>query len=315
MIPASNTNKPFIYLDQNIVSKVATGEFKLEPSDDCIFAYSTEHFTEISRSANPEPFLQALYDLKATCLSLVLKDSKITGEARPLYDSDPFELYSNHLNSTPKNGITSNLFDPLIAWVNGGKYDEELRGLPAQLITQLRETLTEIPIDLNPALNMLEPAIGGMNPFIEEMISNGNDINKTRQQFSSGVGSIGSIIGENVIDQIWEKLNVPKNTITKDQFFGFKPHDLINEPERPLVLGINSCCSVFDIIGYKAEKKIRKLEKIGNIRSDAMHIAMAGFCSLLITSDQRLKDRAKAIYDYLAIPTNIAILTVNREKT
>jgi hypothetical protein len=63
------------------------------------------------------------------------------------------------------------------------------------------------------------------------------------------------------------------------------------------------CCAVLDIIGFQAEKKARDLEKIPNVRSDAIHIGMGAYCAAILSGDRRLSKRAKAIYEYKKIGT------------
>jgi hypothetical protein len=58
-----------------------------------------------------------------------------------------------------------------------------------------------------------------------------------------------------------------------------------------------------DFVGFQAEKKCRKIDKIPNIRSDAEHIAMGAFCTAILSEDKRQIRRAKAIYEYKGINT------------
>ena len=56
-----------------------------------------------------------------------------------------------------------------------------------------------------------------------------------------------------------------------------------------------------DILGFQAEKKCRKINKIHNVKSDFGHIAMGAYCAAILSEDKRLAKRAKAIYEYKGI--------------
>jgi hypothetical protein len=137
------------------------------------------------------------------------------------------------------------------------------------------------------------------------MVSHGNNIKKTREAFGDGKGAIGSVSGENQIEQIWEIIlpNLQTTEISCDQFFGFDPIDKQGYETWPTYLGIIGCCATMDILGFQSEKKCRNIEKIHNIRSDSVHIAMGAYCSAIMSEDKRLVKRAKAIYEYKNIST------------
>lgn len=81
-----------------------------------------------------------------------------------------------------------------------------------------------------------------------------------------------------------------------------------------MFLGIAGCCAVLDIIGFQAEKKSRDIEKLPNVRSDAVHIGMGAYCAALLTADRRLARRAKAIYEYKKLGTVALIMEVAEPK-
>jgi hypothetical protein len=142
------------------------------------------------------------------------------------------------------------------------------------------------------------------------MISQGNNIEKTRAMLGGGKGRFGSIKGENQLLQIWEIIKPVCGTLTSDQFFGFDPVHKFGYESVPAYLGIASCCAVLDILGFKAEKKVRRLEKLPNVRSDAAHIGMGAYCTAIVSTDRRLAERAKAIYQYKNIGTVPLILEI-----
>lgn len=150
--------------------------------------------------------------------------------------------------------------------------------------------------------------------MINDMIKAGNDIESLRNQFGLPKSAAGDIKGENPLEEIWQIISPKTPGITADQFFGFSTV-VDGQPERITWQGLIACCSVLDIIGYKAEgKKVRKQEKVPNVISDAVHIATGAYCSAIISKDRRLVDRARAIYKYRNIATSALLLELKEKK-
>lgn len=294
--------KPLVYLDQNIIGQVANNVLKFRTFDEFTFVYSKEHFSEISRSSEPQKYLAALNEIDAKLLELELDSNlKMTGRAVLREDGTPSQLYSEYIDAISEVPQGNNVFDPLIAWGNGGQDVESLRALPAAL----DETIGELTKDGYVKGNDVDPsndsAIQGFEQVIDELLENGSDIIKTRSAFGSNKGNIGNISGDNVIEQIWSIVSKNSGGMTCDEFFGFNPIDKQGYDNWPVYLGIVGCCSIMDILGFKSEKKCRKIDKIPNILSDASHIGMGAFCSLILSFDEKLVERANAIYQYKGI--------------
>lgn len=198
--------------------------------------------------------------------------------------------------------VNENLLDPFLAWVNGGGDEQLLRALPGHVAQQILALTEGLPVEQSA---MLCDAASGVDltPMIEQLIARGNDINKTRDAFGGGKGRVGQIEGDDQLMQIWALIRPACGGITADQFFGFDPVDKQGYHTWPTYLGIIGCCAVLDIVGFQAEKKCRKIEKLPNVRSDSGHIAMGAFCSAILSADRRLAKRAKAIYAYKGIGT------------
>jgi hypothetical protein len=274
--------------------------------------YSKEHFAEIERSPNPDQYLSVLSEIDAKLLELQLgTDWRITGVAK-IIDGTPEQHYDAYIEATA-TPISENLFDPFLAWVNGGRDEGPFNELPERLAEQVLMLIEDLPFDVgtvSDALNVLTPEFKKM---LEIMLSHGNDITKTRKAFGDGKGAVGSVRGENQLQQIWEIIGPACAGVTCDQFFGFDPIDKQGYENWPVYLGIVGCCAVMDIVGFQAEQKCRKLDKIPNIRSDANHIAMGAYCSAILSEDKRLIQRAKAIYQYKGIGTVPLLVVANNE--
>lgn len=302
-------NKPLIYIDQNILGLQVEGIIDLAKIDEVQWVYSKEHFAEIRRSDNPQKYLEALKYINAKLLELELANWKITGSAKLNEAGSPEEKYAEYLEATAQVEFNKCLFDAFQVWVNGGGDEKSLRSVPEQFLSQIQALNELLPTELR--VQPSKDANSGFSKMIEQMVSSGNDINKTREMLDGGKGRFGSITGENRLLQIWEIIKPRCGSFTSDQFFGFDPPIKHGYDSVPLFLGIVSCCAVLDIIGFQAEKKIRCLEKIQNVRSDATHIGMGAYCAAIMSADRRLAKRAKAIYEYKKIGAVSLVVEVN----
>ncbi len=294
-------SKPLIYVDQNVLGLYLAGTLNLAKIDEVQWVYSKEHFAEIRRSDNPRQYLEALKGINAKLLALKMENWKITGEAELIEAGCPTEQYAEYLEAIGQVEFNEGIFDGFQVWVNGGGDEALLRSIPEQFSVQIESLNDLLPAELRAKVREdSEPAFSEM---IEQMVSQGNDISRTREMLGGGKGRFGSIAGKNQLLQVWDIVRPACGIVTSDQFFGFDPQIKQGYHSVPMFLGIASCCAVLDIIGFQAEKKARRLEKIPNIRSDAAHIGMGAYCAAILSADRRLAKRAKAIYEYKNIGT------------
>ncbi len=295
-------NNPLVYIDQNIIGLQLKGALNLRQRDDLVWVYSKEHFAEIRRSNDPEQYLDILKNIDAKLLEL----TKITGEASLNNHGTPFQHYESYIDANSDVDFDNTLFDPFQVWVNGGGDEGPLKQVSDNIAEQILKLTSELPFDTTEMTNKVDSIKPEFDSIIEEMISNGNDINKTRAALGNEKGAVGSISGEHQIEKIWELISTTMTGtgVNCDQFFGFDPIDKQGYEIWPMYLGIIGCCAVMDILGFQAEKKCRKINKIHNVRSDSAHIAMGAFCAAILSEDRRLVKRARAIYEYKGIGTS-----------
>lgn len=302
-------NKPLIYIDQNVLGLQLDGSIGLKKHPDLCWVYSKEHFSEIRRSANAALYLIELEKIDAKLLELELNsDFRITGAAKLIDQGKPSQHYAAYMDAIGDIDLDDNLFDPLQAWCNGGCDEDALKQLPSQLVERVLSLIQDLPVNDNKLfenIGLIEPVL---NDVIYKMIEHGNDINNTREFFGVGKGAIGGLSGENQVKRIWDLISPACHGISCDQFFGFDPINKQGYETWPVYLGIISCCAAMDIIGFCAEKKCRKLDKLPNVRSDMGHIGMGAYCSAIISEDRRLIKRAASIYEYKGIRTSPLLL-------
>jgi len=311
-------SKPLIYIDQNIIGLQLQGIINLSKRNDVIWVYSKEHFAEIRRSNEPEKYLGVLDAIDAKLLDLVLDENwKITGEARLNKSGTPYQHYDSYIEANGDVYFNDTIFDPFQVWVNGGGDESPLKDLSEKFSQQILRLTSALPFDTTEMTDKVKHIRPEFDSMIDEMISNGNDIHKTRTALGDEKGAIGSISGEKQIEKIWEIISPTMQgaDISCDQFFGFDPIEKKDYEIWPIYLGIIGCNLVLDILGFQAEKKCRKLNKIHNVRSDASHIAMGAYCLAIISADKRLVRRAKAIYEYKNIGTSPILVTREANKS
>ena len=295
-------SKYLVYLDQTIISRHVDGVLNITMQPDFHWVYSREHFVEIRRSYDFESYLQVLENIDAKLLELDLNDERrMTGSARFVENGTPAEYYDKYLKSCEEVPFDDTLFDSILVRANGGDDKGELQKFPDTLVNQVASVLENNPVnDLNKtkfssALKSL------LKDSIELFGQQDNDVLKMREALGNEKGSFGAITGNNQILKIWDIVGKKNPDLTCEQFFGFDPADKQGYELWPIYLGIIGCCTVMYIIGFQAEKKSRKIEKIPNTRSDANHIAMGAFCTAIISGDERMAKRASAIYEYKSI--------------
>lgn len=308
-------NKPLVYIDQNVIGLIVEGNFNLTERPDFYWVYSTEHFAEISRSSNAQKYLSALESIGAKLLKLDLDHNlKIIGTAQLIKHGNPYQHYEDYIEALGGIDICENLFDPFLAWLNGGGNKGLLEKLPDNLAEQVLNLTADLPeyqTLLSKRLDLITPEF---NRVIEKLAEQGNDITRTRKSMGDEKGGIGGLRGANLIQQIWDIIGPTFTDESCDQFFGFDPIEKQGYQTWPIYLGIVGCCAVMDLIGFQSEKKCRKIEKLPNVRSDSSHIAMGAFCSAILSQDKRLVKRAKAIYEYKKISTTVGLIESNNSK-
>lgn len=304
--------KALIYLDQNILGLCAEGTISIRAEEDQLFIYSDEHYREISRSATPELFLEVLQQLKARRLRIQIDESwKMTGNAIIGGEVDVAADYRSFLEAIAEHPPLEDSFDPLLSWINGGENEEVHEEMVEEQRRQLHQLIQ--PLNSPEAHRRIEESADAFQETVTAMTAQDNDIQKNRNRLGVGKGKIGNLDAGTALEEIWAILEPMCGEMTARQFFGFDPQEWNPELEIPLSVGICSCCAVLDVLGYQAERKTRRLDKMPNIRSDASHLGAASFCHSLVSADRRLIARAEAIFSFVGIKIHTTLVSVSNE--
>ena len=181
-------HRPLVYIDMNVLVPLTERVPDLVAASNVQWVYSSEHFVEISRSANPQKFLTSLDTLDAKLIELELLNWKITGTAKLADGGTVFQHYASYCDNLNKVSVNESLFDPFLAWVNGGRDEGLLRDLPNGVLEQIITLTGGLPIEQRDALREAALQVD-MTPMIEQMITSGNDINRTRAALGGGGGN------------------------------------------------------------------------------------------------------------------------------
>ena len=300
------------YIDQNVVSLIADGKYELPKIEGCTFVYSKEHFNEISRSQEPQKYLDALERANAELITVNIdKINQGIDAAKIHYRNSPTQLYDAHCKEQESRpDYIARLVDPMITLFTGGGREnkEVLQRMPAEWeelhtsTDQIKRSDPELYKRLPLIMALREPS----QVLAEYMINWGGNAEEIRAHLGNEKGHFGGLQGRDKIGQMWKFISskVPDLGATSDEFFGFSPFPGEGQKKLPLFSSIQQCCLMLDIVGFHSEKKIRKLGDVPNIRSDGTHIAMAGaFCWILLSRDKKLLGKATAIYEHKNIPT------------
>jgi len=289
----------FIYLDQNIIQYDFEKKINLSNDSKFVWVYSDEHFNEINRKEDSR-FFKVLERLKARKINIKLNDKfEIMDECILLNYDDPKKLYDQYLETLSEYKSLSDLFSPLQTFFFGNvdsiepsKYVADFKQSLIELTKELPEEYTE---QIDSAGEQLESTLISAKPQIKPL-------NKTRKLFTKSQFSNLDEKNGSIIDQIWNEIEKKVKPITKDQFFGKEILPFIspkNADKKQLIfLGIVQCHSALNFLGYWPDEGLPKKSKIFGINSDASHIAHSFFCSGIISADNRLCQKAKAIYEY-----------------
>lgn len=306
-------HKPLIYLDQNVVSAQANGKLRIQKPDDAVLVYSKEHFSEIRRAADPSKYLDALESFGAQLVDSEFDESfQETGRTLLIEGISPQHHYNQYLEAINDVSYNEEAIYPLIAWANGGSVLDNLVQMPAAMKEQLSELLATLPDDYRNRLGDVDATQDSFEKTIKDISENNSHIMQTRAAFGVPRSGLTNIEGPDQLKKIWDIVSPNVSHSSIDEFFGFKPNNALVPANAKVKYGIIACCAMFDVLGFHAEQKSRRLGSVANVQSDARHIAMAASCSVLLTSDHRMAERARAIYEHLQNGTSVCEVQIRR---
>ena len=325
-------NKPLVYLDQNILDAFVKGKadwlFDIVASQGQI-VYSDITLTEIKGSlGHVNNFLRVLEKLNAMYMQLHFpKDSHQIAVGITLTAGSPFSAYDELIDSLAQNPF-SEPFNQFLFKLAGGRKDDsisdvldEQRLAAYELQKSMQSLIPELePADFEEAENLgiskeslmkfpalIKDALQSSIDGLEKTITNNhpetkswNSIGELREALKIGPKVLNNIKPPKVVEQIWEIIKDYIPTANDfDEAFGLNNNsDTINTKALKLYNLLNS-------LGYWPDSKITKERRFKAALNDNNHAMWASFCSVLISADENFVKKAKAVYEYLNIKTEV----------
>jgi len=301
-----------LYLDTNLYRYIATKELVINTYGEVLFSYSTAHFDDIIANQNNYCILDILKLAKAG--EIVANEDRqyeVDHDGVRLDYTEPeerFKLYQSHMSE--QQIAIQPMLDIMMA-IHGAPVDEFRSKIPADILaltdelefiddksaSDLRQKAIDASVDMRSALKDFNP----------------EPLPTTRAALGLKSGASGAVnaSASNAIEQIWEKINPNEDRLTIETFFGYKlSDDLKNNTSR--VTSAALCHAMLNMAGYYPDGGLSDQEKQAAILADGNHIAFGSYCNCLLTSDKKMYNKAKAIYEYKQYPSNVGKLKYDK---
>lgn len=302
-----------IYLDHNIIDEISKGSFSLPSDSSFLWVYSNEHFAEIERAGDTR-FVDVLRDLKAQKLELKLNNRfQITGEAHLCAPTDPHVLFEAWREAQAEVPATFDYFSTVVSRLFGAANEDALAQVPSAFERDVGTLLSMAGLLEESHAKALAIARDAVSEMITEHLAERPHLESQRVAFGTHGGRGSNLADhENPLEGLWELMREASpeiaEAVTPDQFFGFEPVYDTGYESWPLYLGIVGCYTMLNMVGLRPDEKLSRVARMPAIMSDAAHVGHAAYCQGLISADRRLCDKAKAIYRFKGIATQVVRL-------
>jgi len=295
------------YLDQNILGYIGDGQFQVPENIEIDWIYSDEHFNEISRG-DAAKFLAVLHSLRARKIRFVLNDqNQLSDEATIDPFQNPFEFYEQYMEAKEEVSFDETIFLDVLRRIFGAENFESVSALPERCQHQIDSLVSPFVEDF-PQLKELPRFVSSeLNKTFASQLNDIPSLIKIRKALGADQLHQTDFRSDDSIAEIWQIIGNRFPGISIDQFFGFSPYTDGHEP-RSTVSGIIGCHLALNLIGYCADRRPSGDARLRRTLSDGQHIAYAAFCEAVVSEDDNFCRRAKAIYSYANIPTQVCRL-------
>ena len=329
--------KPLAYLDQNVLDLFVKGEvfeFMEEIASRFHVVYSDETLKEISRSGEYDVnFIGVLKRLKAYHIRLKTEEGSflIRGGAT-VNGSDPDHIYREYINN---KSSAEDIISSGNKWLHkffGGRpgesfssiYDEQRLAFEALLgemdshtkdaekeFSGIREVIDSKRQEM---LRQFESAMGEIEERMQRDIGDGlewSGVNDFRKGIELGPAELNNIEPPNVVKKIWELVQTNErklSSVSLEEFLSFAKAPA--QPERSLHAfeKVHAIYHMLNMVGYFPDSKQHKERRFIAAQSDAGHAAMASFCDMVFSRDERFVKKLGAALEYLEIETLVCFV-------
>jgi hypothetical protein len=295
-----------VYLDHNIVDDLTKGLLSFKNSPQVLWVYSDEHFREIKRSGSTR-FLDALARIKAQRLELEMNEQfRITGRMRLSEYADPHALYEAWSKANAETELSDDHFLGILSRLFGAANTDQLKAMPEVLEREVSTLLGTAGLADALRDKIAEVACDTMQDTISLLTAEDHRLQSLRETLGTHRGRASNVAKRNnPLQDLWATISPGMPGVTADQFFGFEPIAKGEDVDLPLFLGMVGCYMVLNMIGFSPDEKLARVERMPAIASDANHVAYGAYCDAVLSADRRLCTKARAIYKYRNISTEV----------
>lgn len=286
-----------IYLDQSVLSAAVQKRFPLPSIDRVRWVYSDEHFKEIRRSNEPSKYLNLLQKIKADRAEIAVSQNlEFSDECKFFQNSNPHSAYKAYSDNLSNPEVDDDIFNPIILQFSGAANSavalSALNNLENEVDRLSGGTL---------AIDVKDQAV------IADELKHDFTIIDLRRALGTEHLHLDSSLSENVIKKIWSSISGRFPGVSIDQFFGFSSPFESGKSFAPF-MGILRCYMMLNLLGYWPDKEVRKTSGLASSLSDGIHVAYSAYCHGFYSRDERAIRKARAIYEYMGLDRERAVL-------
>jgi hypothetical protein len=291
---------PTIYADMNVYRYVACGDIAIKDPERFIWVYSYVHLDEIHRNGNADALI-GMESLGAVEIADML-DEKFQSIGNVVLKQyvDPYTRYEKYLEDVSQLGNVRDHMLPHLTRYFGANNFSELSKTPDQMYELIDRIANMLDEETRASiLNKAQSVSIEMKKSIESSLKDQRPIDTTRQ--SLGLSNVNRKIAENShshIDAILALIPQSKDGFTNTQLLGFEPIPGLEGMQLTQHTSIAGMYQALNLHGLYPDLGLTKDKKMKNTLSDGEHVGMASYCNALLSADEKLCSKARAIYVY-----------------
>jgi len=295
-----STQQPTIYADMNVFRYVACGDISIVDPERFIWVYSHVHLDEIHRNGNTDA-LNGMRSLRAVEVCDVLNECfQSVGDIRLREYIDPQERYEGHLEAiSGSEGANDHSVEHLIRSFGADNF-AELQQTPEQLRNEIERLTSAVDDERRDSLVEKARAVSEeMKVVIDQHLKDRIPLDQTRAAF--GVTSEDRKKIEksfSPIDEVWNLISPVIPSISKDQFFGFKPIPGIESLQHTQYGAICGAHVVLNLLGISPDRGLLSAKKS---RIFCLTVSILGWRLIVMRCFQQTEESSTRLVAFIHI--------------
>ncbi len=316
---------PKIYLDQNALEDFAKRGVQISGVEDYFLIYSGATIEELKRVEKKflEPFLGFLEEKGAIYIWIQDLEPKWT-------DRNPREIFEEQVSEEEKNELVLESMKVLNQKMFGGKGEfsfEEIATMQKEALIQLFESLTEEldSKEIEKAGVDMDKLIKSTGEFFDkfgEILSVSGEENfslkKMRLDLNLNPQEINNFssseIFEKVVSKYGDTFGFGKGNVSP-KFKEWSIWATMNDSNPSIYKAVSHLYTVLNMVGYWADKNLVKDRTFNSAFNDSQHVMYAINADYLLTRDKRMAKKAKAIYEFFGLRTQVVFYEIDISKS